>query len=104
MFLFQQFLFFLFFFFNLATGNKEVVSALHKRNHSISYSDVRMQNKKLAQNVSSQMKAPKSLMKRIATHVTLDNNDGREETSTGRGTTHDTNFTIFQPILHGKYI
>ena len=50
------------------------------------------------------MKAPKSLMKRIATHVTLDNNDGREETSTGRGTTHDTNFTIFQPILHGKYI
>ena len=30
------------------------------------------------------MKAPKSLMKRIATHVTLDNNDGREETSTVR--------------------
>ena len=86
------------------TGNKEVVSALHKLNHSISYTDVRMQNKKLAQNVSSQKKAPKSLMKRIATHVTLDNNDGREETSTGRETTHDTNFTIFQPILHGKYI
>ena len=42
-----------------------------------------MQNKKLVQNVSSQMKAPTSLKKRIATHVTLDNNDGREETSTG---------------------
>ena len=41
------------------------------------------------------MKAPKSLIKRIATRVTLDNNDGREETSTGRGTTHDANFTIF---------
>ena len=66
------------------TGNKEVVSALHKLNHSISYSDVRMQNKKLAQNVSSQMKALKSLMKRIATHVTLDNNDDREETSTSQ--------------------
>ena len=86
------------------TGNKEVVSALCKLNHSVSYTDVRMQNKKLAQNVSSQMKVPKSLMKRIATHVTLDNNDGREETSTGRGTMHDTNFTTFQPILHGKYI
>ena len=63
-----------------------------------------MQNKELAQNVSSKMKAPKLLMKRIATHVTLDNNDVRKETSTGRETTHDTNFTIFQPILHGKYI
>ena len=36
--------------------------------------------------------------------VTLDNNDGSEETSTCRGTTRDRNFTIFQPILHGKYI
>ena len=62
-----------------------------------------MQNKKFAQNVSSQMKAPKSLMKRIAIHVTLDNNDGREETSTARGTTHDANYTIFRSILHGKY-
>ena len=86
------------------TGNKEVVSALHKLSHSKSSTDVRMQNKKVTQNVSSQMKAAKSLMKRIATHVTLDNNDGREETSSGRGTTHDTNFTIFQPISHGKYI
>ena len=80
------------------------MSALHKLNHSISYTGVGMQNKKLAQNVSSQMKALKSLMKRLATHVTLDNNDGRAKTSTGRGTTHDSNFTIFQPILHGKYI
>ena len=78
------------------TGNYEVLSALHKLNHSISYTNVRMQNKKVAQNVSSQMKAPKSLMKRIATHVTLGNNDGREETSTDRGTTHDTNFTNFK--------
>ena len=70
------------------TGNKEVVS--------ISYTDVRMQNKKVAQNESkSQMKVPKSLMKRIATHITLCNNDGRKELSTGRGTTHDTNFTNF---------
>ena len=86
------------------TGNKEVISALHKLNHSISYTDVKIQNKKLAQKVSSQMKTRKSLMKITATDVTLDNNDGREETSAGPGTTHDTNFTIFQPILQGKYI
>ena len=86
------------------TGNKKVVSILHKRKHSISYTDIRMKNKKLAQNVSSQMKAPKSLMKRTTTHVTLENNDGREETSAGGGTTFDTNFTFIQPILHGKYI
>ena len=84
------------------TGNKEVVLALGKLNHSISYSDVKMQNKKLAQNVSSQMKALKLLMKRIATHVPLDNNGGREETSTGLGNMQGTNFTLFQPILHGK--
>ena len=91
------------------TGNKEVVSSLHKLNHSISYTDVRMQNKNFAQNVSSQMKAPKSLMKRIATHVTLGNNDVREETSAGRETTHDTILpffnqfcmvSIFNYILH----
>ena len=76
---------FLVFFFNLGmvahrlTGNKEVASALHKLNQPISYTDVRMKNKKLAQNVSPQMKAPKSLMKRIASQVTLDNNDAREE-------------------------
>ena len=50
------------------------------------------------------MKAPKSLMKRIATHVTLDNNDGRGKTSTARGNMHDTNFIIFQPVSHGKFI
>ena len=86
------------------TRNKEVVSALHKSKDSISYTDVRMQNKKLAQTLSSQIKAPKSLMKRIGTHVTLDNKNGRKETLTGRRTTYDTNFTIFQPLLHGKYI
>ena len=38
------------------------------------------------------------------THVTLDNNDGRQETTTESGTTHDTNFTIFQPMLKGETV
>ena len=42
------------------------------------------------------------MVKGIATHVTLDNNDGCQETTTGAGTTHDTNFTIFLPVLKGE--
>ena len=43
-----------------------------------------------------------SLIKGIPTHVTLDNNDGSQETLTGKGTTHDTNFTVFQPVLKNE--
>ena len=34
----------------------------------------------------------------VTTHSTIDNNDGRQETMTGSGTTHDTNKTIFQVL------
>ena len=67
----------------MVNRKEEVVLALHKLNDSILYTDVRMKNKKLAQNASSQKKTPKSLTKKIATYVTLDINHGREETSTG---------------------
>jgi len=70
-------------------------------NHCISYADVRLQNKEWVNNLRSKWKAPKGLVKGIATHATLDNNDGKEETTTGRGTTHDTNFTMFQPVFEG---
>ena len=36
------------------------------------------------------------------THITLDNNDGRQMTLTGVGTTHDTTGTINQPTLPGE--
>ena len=36
------------------------------------------------------------MMKGVSTHSTVDNNDGRQETLTGVGTTHDTNQTLFQ--------
>ena len=36
--------------------------------------------------------------KSVTTHSTRDNNDGRQETLTGSGTTHDTNKTIFQVL------
>ena len=37
----------------------------------------------------------KNLLKNIAIHVTIDNNDGVQETITCKDTTNDTNATIF---------
>ena len=37
-----------------------------------------------------------NLRKGVVTHSTIDNNDGRQETVTGSGTTDDTNKTLFQ--------
>ena len=37
----------------------------------------------------------KNLLKNIATHVTIDNNDGVQETITCKGTTNNTNITKF---------
>ena len=37
-----------------------------------------------------------SMQKGVVCHSTLDNNDGRQNTLTGSGTTHDTNVTLFQ--------
>ena len=37
-----------------------------------------------------------SFRKGVTTHSIIDNNDGRQETMTGSGTTHDTSITMFQ--------
>ena len=37
-----------------------------------------------------------SFRKGVMTHSTIDNNDGRQDTNKGSGTTQDTNKTIFQ--------
>ena len=85
------------------TGRKDVILILNKMGHSITYEDFRNQTKRWASTASeSGFVAP--MVTGIPTHVTLDNNDGSQETVTGKGTTHDTNFTIFQPILKGENI
>eukprot|EP00795_Rhopilema_esculentum_P014831 gene14831-5948_t len=49
---------------------------------------------------NSQISQPTDNMaKGIATHATIDKNDGCQDTITGAGTTHDTNRTLFQPVL-----
>ena len=78
------------------TGSKEVASMLHKFNHTISYQDIRTQNMAWSRMVSSRQLLLSKMRKGICTHSTVDNNDGKQETLTGAGTTHDTNKTLFQ--------
>ena len=78
------------------TGSKEVANMLHKCNHVISYQDIRVQNLAWSRMVSSRQSQLSNLRKGVCTHSTLDNNDGKQETLTGKGTTHDTNKTLFQ--------
>ena len=85
------------------TGRKDVVKLLNQTNNSITYDDLLEQNMFWFQMVTQQGVCP-SLATGISTHVTLDNNDGCQDTTTGKGTTHDTNFTVFQPVLKGEMI
>ena len=73
------------------TGRKEVSVLLHKMNNAISYNEIRIQNKAWVHMLASVPEISKYMMKHTSTHVTIDNNDGQEETVTGEGTSHDTN-------------
>ena len=78
------------------TGSREVANYVHKSNHAISYDAIRMQNQAWARMVTGKKSHAAHLRKGVVTHSTIDNNDGRQETVTGAGTTHDTNKTLFQ--------
>ena len=84
------------------TGSKDIVRMMKKMGNCLSYNDIRIQNQAWARMMSSNTCISTNLAKGIATHATIDNNDGRQETATGTGTSHDTNCTIFQPFLSGK--
>ena len=80
----------------LFLGSKEAITALHKTNHVIAYNDIRMQNIAWSRMVSANPFHFPNFRKGVVTHSIIDNNDGRQETMTGVGTTHDTNMTLFQ--------
>ncbi len=85
------------------TGSKETVMNLHRLGHSVSYNEVLNQNNQWAKLVPiNPVGFAKGLVKDLPVHSSIDNNDGRQETVTGAGTTHDTNRTLFQPIIPGK--
>ena len=78
------------------TGSKETISFLHECCHTLSYKDTLLQNSAWAKMIQLQRTKFTTFRKGVMTHSTIDNNDGRQDTHTGSGTTHDTNKTIFQ--------
>lgn len=82
------------------TGSKEAAQTLHSLGHTISYNEILRYNDLWAKN---QHPVHKKFFNVRSLHTSIDNNDGRQETITGAGTTHDTNRTLFQPVLPGMY-
>lgn len=78
------------------TGSKEAVNYVHKLGHGISYNRVSEINDTWSR---SSTKYDNVFLKGLPLHSTIDNNDGRQDTITGSGTTHHTNCTFFQPML-----
>ena len=81
------------------TGSKEAIMNLNKFGHTISYNKVREYNDTWSKSVSP---VHERFVNCVSLHSSIDNNDGRQETLTGCGTTHDTNMTLFQTIQPGK--
>ena len=73
------------------SGSKDVINMLHKCYHAISYHEIREQNKAWANTVSTRHSMLSNMRKGVVTHGTMDNNNGRQESGTGFGKTHDTN-------------
>ena len=76
--------------------NKEIAIALWKAGHIISPNDVRLQNEEFLSTVTDMGGMLSGLMKDTVTHSSLDYNDACQDTNTGKGTTHHTNFLLFQ--------
>ena len=87
------------------TGSKEAINLLSKSGVTPSYTTILETSKKWAQDATTELKrrkVPPCMQPFKPTHITLDNNDGRQMTLTGVGTTHDTTGTINQPTLPGE--
>ena len=78
------------------TGSKKTIRLLSKSNHVASYKEIQKHNVNWANLNGKRISLFSNMRKGITTHSTVDNNDGRQETLTGAGTTHDTNQTLFQ--------
>ena len=78
------------------TESTEVTNFLHKCNRAISYKDIRIQNLAWSKIACSRQMQLQIMRKGVASYSTIDNNDGKQETLTGAGTTHDTNKTLIQ--------
>ena len=76
---------------------KKVGKLLWKAGHTISPNETRLLNEEFLAEVEGVEGSLTGLMKDTVTHSSLDNNDMNQDTSTGKGTSHHTNFLLFQP-------
>ena len=83
------------------TGSKEATQMLHSFGHSVSYNEILRYNTKWSKRQTS-VKLRFSNVKSL--HSSIDKNNGRQETVTGANATHDTNKTLFYPVIPGNNI
>ena len=84
-------------------GRKEIMQMLNKLNSCSSYNEIGLQGKSWCCMVASSKRMSNKMCKGIPVHATIDNNDGVQETLTGKGSTHDTNMILFQPICKSLF-
>ena len=80
------------------TGSKEVIQYLSHANRTCQYKQIILQNKAWERMVMNMDESNSTAIIRryIPLHSGIDNNDGRQDTVTGHGTTHHTNSLFFQ--------
>lgn len=86
------------------TGQSTLVSVLNGLRHSASFSKVSKLDTALAEQQQQKGITPDGIQTETFTQLAWDNNDFREETLSGKGTTHNTNGIIVQKLssLHGQ--
>ena len=81
------------------TGSSSIIGILNGLGHSVSHSAVLEHDTALAnKQLCTDNIVPEGFIKKIPTTVIWDNNDFREETPSGEGTTHNTNGLLVQRI------
>ena len=71
---------------------------LDKLNPGSSNNKIGLQNKSWACMVAFSMRISNPIRKGVPVYAAIDNNDGVQETLTGKDTNYDTNMSPFQPI------
>ena len=88
------------------TGNTEIIKALDKFGHGISYRQMEENYtalclQKLAQSLNERVVLPFSIKANVFTNLAWDNVDRLEETLSGQGTSHRVNGIVVQPKVFG---
>ncbi len=88
------------------TGNVELMQALNRLGHAISYWQIEENEtalclRKLAAAADDQVVLPDNIFPYIFTTMPWDNIDILEETQTGGGTSHRVNGIVVQPTMYG---